>query len=611
MSKNFSSKNIATMNDLYSQTPDFNYKGVTTHSQYLTTRDGNQIGVDVLLPLGLEVGTRLPAILIMTRYWRSFELRGSDPPRRAPIAPREPIADDLVKRGFGMIIVDARGSGASTGVSRHPLTPEEIEDYGQVVDWAVQQPWCNGNVGAVGISYEGTTAIFLTAAGRKAVKAVVPQQFEFDIYTDIALPGGIFNKIFIDTWSNGNKNLDSNKLPDWFPIPWIMRLFLKGVRPVDSDRKTRKVLARALRDHQANTDIYQAMSDVTFRDDYFGNTGVTLDDFSVFSHKAAIESSGNALFTFGSWLDAATADTVIRMFNTFSNPQIGIIGAWSHEKTTQGSPYQKPKSKPDPQQSVQWAMIAQFLEQTLIENKLPQQKTLFYYTLGAETWNQTSVFPLPNTETQTWFFREGKRLSPDAPNAETGSDEYIVDFNTTSGLYNRWHTGLAKPVIYPDRVKEDHRLLTYTSEPLEQDLKITGYPVVTLHTASTEEDGAFFVYLEDIDEEGAVRYITEGLLRGIHHRRSEKSISNPTSLPGRTFKRDDAMPLPRGQFVELTFSLLPTSALIKKGHRVRVAIAGADKHTFARLPPQGNPTLKIARNCDLASQIRLPIVRVS
>ncbi len=544
----------------------------------------------------------------MTRYWRSFELRIPEPSKKAPIAPRESLADDLVLRGFAMIIVDARGSGASTGVSRHPWTPEEIADYGEVAEWAVAQPWCNGNVGAVGVSYEGTAAQLLATTGVQAVKGVVPQQIEFDVYTDIAFPGGIFNEAFINAWSSGNQHLDNNKLPEWFPVPGFVRWMLKGVRPVDSDRKSRQMLAKALSEHQANTNIYAAMSQITFRDDAFGSTGATLDDFSVFTHRAAIESSGSTLFTWGSWLDGATADTVVRMFNTFNNAQIGVIGAWSHEKTMHGSPYLKPKSKPDPDQTQQWAALAQFFQQTLKDDRVPQQKTLFYYTLGAETWKQTDAFPLPNTEEQTWYFQTENHLSPEAPNDETGFDVYHVDFNATTGMNNRWHTGLAKPVIYLDRAKEDRRLLTYTSTSLECDTEITGYPVVTLYVASTQEDGAFFVYLEDVDESGVVRYITEGLLRGIHRKLSDETSPYVTSKPFRTFKRVDAMPLPRGEIVELTFGLLPTSVVIRRGHRIRVAIAGADKDTFLRIPAQGAPSLQIARNQHFASHIRLPVV---
>jgi hypothetical protein len=68
------------------------------------------------------------------------------------------------------------------------------------------------------------------------------------------------------------------------------------------------------------------------------------------------------------------------------------------------------------------------------------------------------------------------------------------------------------------------------------------------------------------------------------------------------------MPLVPGQIAELKFALQPTSVLIKKGHRLRLAIAGADKDTFARIPETGVPTIKIARNKQNASWIELPVI---
>jgi predicted acyl esterase len=54
--------------------------------------------------------------------------------------------------------------------------------------------------------------------------------------------------------------------------------------------------------------------------------------------------------------------------------------------------------------------------------------------------------------------------------------------------------------------------------------------------------------------------------------------------------------------------LQPTSILIKKGHRLRIAIAGADKDTFVRIPETGVPVIKIARNKNNASWIELPVM---
>jgi predicted acyl esterase len=66
------------------------------------------------------------------------------------------------------------------------------------------------------------------------------------------------------------------------------------------------------------------------------------------------------------------------------------------------------------------------------------------------------------------------------------------------------------------------------------------------------------------------------------------------------------MPLVPGEVAELTFGLLPTSVLIRKKHRIRVAIAGHDKDTFARIPPEETP-ITVARNKLHASLINLPI----
>ncbi|GAB4509122.1 MAG: CocE/NonD family hydrolase [Anaerolineae bacterium] len=595
-------KPLNTITDLFAHVPAPRYKGVQVTSRYLTMRDDIRIAIDLMLPAGAE--EPLPVLMLMARYWRSMALRVPDQPNKAPIGPREAINNDLIQRGFAVVAIDARGTGASFGTCPYPWSPDELADYAEVAAWTREQPWSNGNIGAFGISYEGATALRLAASGVSGVKGVVPQEIEFDVYADIAAPGGIFNEAFINEWSSSNNLLDSNKPSNLFP--WTGRVFVKGVRPVDDDRKSGVLLRQALQDHKRNTDVFQAMKSITYRDDPFGDTGVTLDDYSVIQHKAEIEQSGAALFSWGSWLDGSAAEAVLRTYNTFSNPQIGVIGAWKHEMTAHGSPYQKPGSKPNPRQAEVWGAQAQFFEQTLRHDAPPQGKTLFYYTLGEEAWKQTDVFPLPNTQMQTWYFQAGNALSLEKPTQTEGTDQYRVNFDATTGKTNRWHTQMAKPVIYRNRAKEDQKLLTYTSAPLERDLEITGYPVATLMLASSEEDGAFYVYLEDVDETGVVRYITEGQLRGIHRHVSEHPAPYWSGMPHHTYRRADEAPLPRGKVVELTIGLQPTSVLVRRGHRLRVALAGHDQGTFARIP--GQPTWQVSRTAVMASCIHLPVV---
>ena len=131
------------------------------------------------------------------------------------------------------------------------------------------------------------------------------------------------------------------------------------------------------------------------------------------------------------------------------------------------------------------------------------EKVLFYFTMGEEKWKTTTTWPPAGSTTQRWYLAQNGALSTAPPAVESGVDTYTVDFQATTGTSNRWHTpdGVT-PVVYKDRAKLDRRLLTYTSPPLRQDTEITGHPIVTLWVASSATDGAFYVYLEDVDERG-------------------------------------------------------------------------------------------------------------
>src|SRR5262249_34600536 len=51
-----------------------------------------------------------------------------------------------------------------------------------------------------------------------------------------------------------------------------------------------------------------------------------------------------------------------------------------------------------------------------------------------------------------------------------------------------------------------------------------------------------------------------------------------------------------------------TSVVIRRGHRIRVAIAGADSDTFARIPAQGTPVISVLRDQQHASFVELPVI---
>jgi hypothetical protein len=104
-----------------------------------------------------------------------------------------------------------------------------------------------------------------------------------------------------------------------------------------------------------------------------------------------------------------------------------------------------------------------------------------------------------------------------------------------------------------------------------------------------------------------VTYVTEGQLRGIHR----KVSSDPpyrVVYPYHSLRKADAAPLVPGEMTTLTFGLIPTSVVFKRGHRIRVALAGSDKDTFARVPKNQTPVWTVSRSRTSASFIELPVV---
>ena len=94
-------------------------------------------------------------------------------------------------RGYAVVVVDVRGTGASFGTRDSFRSPRERDDTSEIADWIVAQPWSNGALGATGISYVGAAADFLASTGHPAVKAIAPLSSVWDTYADNYFPGGI------------------------------------------------------------------------------------------------------------------------------------------------------------------------------------------------------------------------------------------------------------------------------------------------------------------------------------------------------------------------------------------------------------------------------------
>ena len=93
-------------------------------------------------------------------------------------------------RGYALVAVDVRGTGASCGTRDSFRSPRERADYARIAEWVVAQPWSDGRIGATGISYVGAACDFLASSGNPAVRAIAPLSAVWDTYIDHYYPAG-------------------------------------------------------------------------------------------------------------------------------------------------------------------------------------------------------------------------------------------------------------------------------------------------------------------------------------------------------------------------------------------------------------------------------------
>ena len=110
-------------------------------SVYVTMADGCRLAVDVILPDG-DAAKRWPTVLILTPYIRRFELAAGSNIEPSPNSYK--YRDMFVPRGYALVVVDARGTGASFGTRDSFRSPRERADYRAIADWIVAQPWSDG-----------------------------------------------------------------------------------------------------------------------------------------------------------------------------------------------------------------------------------------------------------------------------------------------------------------------------------------------------------------------------------------------------------------------------------------------------------------------------------
>jgi predicted acyl esterase len=180
-------------------------------------RDGVLLRANVHLP---PAGGPAPAVLCAHPYgkdalprrarsgrWRvSFQYRAFRQPRTVAFSSltgwEAPDPAWWAARGYAVVNCDLRGCGTSDGTG-DLLTAAEHDDYHDLIEWAAAQPWCNGKVGLLGVSYLALSQYGAAATRPPHLAALCPWEGFSDAYRDLMRPGGTREDGFIRLWSRG------------------------------------------------------------------------------------------------------------------------------------------------------------------------------------------------------------------------------------------------------------------------------------------------------------------------------------------------------------------------------------------------------------------------
>jgi putative CocE/NonD family hydrolase len=574
-------------------------------SSYLTMRDGIRIAVTVWLPPDFRRGERIPALVKGTPYWRGEALSflgkaltelGALPPQQ------EPDIGILNGRRYAVVAVDTRGTGASFGHQDILLDDPEVQDFGDVIDWAARQPWSNGRVGAYGFSYRGMLAVSMASLDRPALKAIAPS---FD-FTDLYLtthPGGVFSQSFLKKWGDQTATLNRGEPP----CPGVCRWLVAGPRPVDADRDG-ALLRAAIAEHARNYDVFACAGRAPWRDSVLCASGKTVTQVSELSRRDAVQRSNIPMYVTVGWFDATSPAEALQRLSGFSNAQQVTVGAISHGGFMSTDPFAPAQAAVDPPYGRQIAAMADFFDRYLKGDGQPGPSSVRYEVLNGGGWRTAPAWPPPGVTPMRFYAQAGGRLGETPPD-EDGADAYPVDFSASSGPVSRYQSPVdLSRTAYPDRATADRKLLTYTSEPQSRDLLIAGDPEADLTIASSTPDGMVTVYLEDVLPNGRVVYLTEGVLR-----LAARKIS-PTRIgadPLHSYLNGDAEPMTPGRPESIRIVLSPIALIVRKGERLRLAIAGADSDNLERIPAAGPETLEVGRAAAAPSFVDIPVQEVA
>jgi putative CocE/NonD family hydrolase len=199
------------------------------------------------------------------------------------------------------------------------------------------------------------------------------------------------------------------------------------------------------------------------------------------------------------------------------------------------------------------------------------------YVMGANVWRDEQEWPLARAHETAWYLRSGGHantaggdgaLTTEKPNEDDPPDAFTS--NPATPVPTRGGAMIEAGGTVPQRGIEDRPdVLVYSTPPLAEDVEATGPVSVILYVATSAPSTDFTAKLVDVHADGAAYNVSDGIIRQAYRPSAAPASAEPT---------------------EIRITLWPTSMVFKRGHRIRLEVAGSNFPRFDRNPNTGEPS---------------------
>jgi len=495
----------------------FKHAWTETEDCWIPLPDGVRLAAKLWLP-DIAKTQPVPAIIEVIPYRK-----------RDIYAPRDAMHHRyFAGHGYACLRIDMRGSGDSDGVQGVFAINDETEDTVQAIRWIAEQPWCDGNVGMIGISWGGFQGINTASRVPPALKAVIAQSYAPDRYR------------YSQVYRGGCLLLRS--------IRWSSQLFGYKSRPPDPALVGDRWRAMWLDRLEHDTPQILAVLKHQARDRYWQERAI--------DHKKIKA----AFYAVSGWADGAYVGAVNESLRELAAPSKGLIGPWGHRYAHLGMPGPAIGFL---QESLRWSDRWLRGKDTGVEND-PQLVAWMprsvpakpFYPESPGRWVAEAEWPSPRIRTQRLALNAGGVLGDKAGRATTVSWKSPQTLGLASGELMPWFQHGPSPEMPGDQRADDGQSLCFDSAPLKSDLEILGTTQLEL-TVAVDRPVAFVVArLCDVAPDGASTRVTYGTVNLTHVEGEHQVVKLE---PGREYK--------------VTLSLIDCAYSFAKGHRLRVALS--------------------------------------